>query len=481
MFGYDPSAVILCSESTWCSITHPIVASLTVFFVVLTGFAYTTLLERKFLAFFQQRSGPNRVGPGGVFQPVADGLKLIFKEDIIPSEAYKVVYYIAPILKTVPYILLFAVMPWGPMVNIPWFDGNWYRVLLGIADINVAILWLLAISSIATYGVVLAGWSSNNKYAMMGGLRASAQMISYELSLGLMIAVPVIIVGSMSIQDIILAQLDGPPILGWFIFQNPLAAGILAIALVAEVSRSPFDLPEAEQELTQGFLTEYSGMKFAIMMMGEYLGMIAISMIFVSLYLGGWGIGGGIIESMPLLAPVVMLTKIIAVLLLQIWVRATLPRFRYDRLMTFGWKVMLPLAFVAVAWTGISVVVGETTGSPIAYGLVSAAFFIVLVIAAALIFREDTEGRQLEPPSLADDPVVTGERKGVIPLLVDILGVPIYLLFQMWEKIGAGLMTARRRTAEELRDFSGAYSSPPPADDDTSGDEQPPAEAASGD
>ena len=478
MFGYDPSAVILCTESTWCSITQPILASLIVFFVVLTGFAYTTLLERKFLAFFQQRSGPNRVGPDGFLQPAADGLKLIFKEDIIPAEAYKVVYYIAPVIKTVPYILLFAVMPWGPMVDIPWFDGNWYRVLLGIADINVGILWLLAISSIATYGVVLAGWSSNNKYSMMGGLRASAQMISYELSLGLMIAIPVMIVGSMSIQDIIMAQLDGPPILGWFIFQNPLAAGILAIALVAEVSRSPFDLPEAEQELTQGFLTEYSGMKFAIMMMGEYLGMIAISMIFTCLYLGGWGIGGGIVASMPLLGPLVMIAKIIGLLVLQIWVRATLPRFRYDRLMSFGWKVMLPLAFIAVAWTGVSVVVGETTGSPIAYGLVSTVFFVVLVIGAALIFRDDSERRQVEVPSLANDPVVTGERKGIIPLLVDILGVPIYLLFQMWEKIGAGLMSARRRTAEELREFAGAYDSPP---DDDSGDEQPPAEAASGD
>lgn len=477
MFGYDPSAVILCSDSFWCSITHPILASLIVFFTVLTGFAYTTLLERKFLAFFQQRSGPNRVGPGGFLQPAADGLKLIFKEDIIPSEAYKVVYYIAPILKTVPYIILFAVLPWGPMVNIPWFDGNWYRVLLGIADVNVGILWLLAISSIATYGVVLAGWSSNNKYAMMGGLRASAQMISYELSLGLMIAVPVMIVGSMSIQDIIQYQLDGPPVLGWFIFQNPLAAGILAIALVAEVSRAPFDLPEAEQELTQGFLTEYSGMKFAIMMMAEYLGMIAISMIFVSLYLGGWGIGGGIVESMPLLAPLVMIGKIIAVLLLQIWVRATLPRFRYDRLMSFGWKVLLPLAFVAVAWTGISVVVGETTGSPIAYGIVSSIFFVLLVIGAFLIFREDSERRVVEPSTLADDPMVTGERKGLVPLLVDILGVPIYLLFQMWEKIGASITSARRRTAEELRDFSSTYS----ATDDDNTDEKPPAEAASGD
>jgi NADH-quinone oxidoreductase subunit H len=474
MFGYDPSAVVMCADSLWCSIAHPIAASLLVFFTVLTGFAYTTLLERKLIAYFQQRSGPNRVGPKGFLQPVADGLKLIFKEDIVPMEAYKAVYYLAPVLKVVPYLIVFAVIPWGPDVNIPWFDGNWYRIKLAIADINVAVLWLLAVTSLATYGVVLAGWSSNNKYAMMGGLRASAQMISYELSLGLAMAIPVMIVGSMSIQDIVQAQESAVPILGWFVFQNPLAAAILGIALLAEVSRSPFDLPEAEQELTQGYMTEYSGMKFAIFMMAEYLGMIGVSMIWVSLYFGGWGLGGNIVGSIPLLGPLVFIGKVIAVLMLMIWIRATLPRFRYDRLMSFGWKVLLPLAFVAVAWTGISVVVGETTGSPVAYGATVTAFGLVLVAGAYFIFRNRED--EYEPElSLANDPVVTGERQGVGPLLVDILGTAISLLYSIFDKLGPKFEQARTRTAEELRDFSQTFGTPKSNDDDEG---QRPPEAA---
>ncbi len=465
MFGYDPSTVIMCADSTWCSIIHPIIASLLIFFVVLTGFAYTTLLERKFIAYFQQRSGPNRVGPKGFLQPAADGLKLIFKEDIIPMEAYKAVYYIAPILKAVPYLIVFAVLPWGPDVNIPWFNGEWYRIKLGIADINVAVLYVLAVTSLPTYGVVLAGWSSNNKYAMMGGLRATAQMISYELSLGLAMAVPVMIVSSMSIQDIVQAQESAVPILGWFVFQNPLAAAILGIALLAEVSRSPFDLPEAEQELTQGYMTEYSGMKFAIFMMAEYLGMIAVAMVWVSLFFGGWGLGGNIVGSVPILGPLVMIGKIIAVLLLMVWIRATLPRFRYDRLMSFGWKVLLPLSFVAVAWTAISIVVGDSFQSPIAYGVSVVVFGLVLVAGAYFIFsnRED----EYEPESsLADDPVVTGERKGLVALAVDILGTPISLLYDIFDKLGPKLEQARTRTAEELRDFSQTFGSTKSDDDE---------------
>lgn len=478
MFGYDPSAVILCTDSTWCSIIHPIVASLIIFFLVLTGFAYTTLLERKFLAYFQQRTGPNRIGPGGFFQPVADGLKLIFKEDIIPAEAYKAVYYLAPILKVVPYIIVFAVLPWGPMVNIPWFDGNWYRVLLGIADVNVAVLWLLAITSLATYGVVLAGWSSNNKYAMMGGLRASAQMISYELSLGLTIAVPIMITGSMSVQEIIEAQETAVPVLGWFVFQNPLAAAILGVALLAEVSRSPFDLPEAEQELTQGYITEYSGMKFALFMMAEYLGMIAVSAIWVSLYFGGWGIGGNIVASAPLLGPLVMIGKIVVMLVGLIWVRATLPRFRYDRLMAFGWKVLLPLAFISVAWTAISLVVGDSAGSPLVYAITSGIFFVVLVVAAYFILN-DRDDRLAPETSLADDPVVTGERKGVMPVLIDALGTPISLLYGIFDKMGPRLQRAREGTVDTLRDFSKAYSGD--TSKQTDEDESKSSESASGD
>lgn len=458
MFGYDPYNVVLCSESAACAFWHPIVASLIIFFIVLTGFAYTTLLERKFIAFFQQRSGPNRVGPGGFLQPAADGLKLIFKEDIIPSEAYKSIYYLAPILKAVPILIVFAVLPWGPSLDIPWFNGEWYRIPLGIADVNVAVLWILAVTSIGTYGVVLAGWSSNNKYAMMGGLRASAQMISYELSLGLSMAIPIMIVESMSVNDIVMAQEAGPPILGWFVFQNPLAAAILGIALLAEVSRSPFDLPEAEQELTQGYMTEYSAMKFALFMMAEYLGMIAVSMVWVSLYFGGWGLGGGIVANAPILGPVVMLVKIILVLILMVWIRSTLPRFRYDRLMAFGWKVMLPLSFVAVAWTGVSLVVGDTFGTPVAYAVVSGIFFVVLLVGGIFVLRDDSP--QTSTRSLADDPMVTGEAKGFIPLGVELLGTLLAIPYQIFEKVGGKLVQGRNRTVTELREFSSRYGEP---------------------
>ena len=450
MFGYDPTNVILCSDSAACSFWHPIVFSAIVLFIVVTGFAYTTLLERKFIAFFQQR-----VGPGGFLQPAADGLKLIFKEDIIPEQAYKAVYYIAPVLKAVPVLVVGAVIPWGPPVNIPWFDGHWYRIPLHLADLNVGILWILAITSIGTYGVVLAGWSSNNKYAMLGGLRASAQMISYELSMGLTMAVPVMIVGSMSIGDIVAAQLDAPPILGWFVFQNPLAAGILMIALLAEVSRSPFDLPEAEQELTQGFMTEYSAMRFALFMMAEYLGMIAVSMVAVSLYFGGWGIGGGFIENAPLLAPLVFIGKVILFLIGMVWVRATLPRFRYDRLMMFGWKVMLPLSIVAVAWTGVAVVIGETASTPVQYAIASAVFVVIALIAGSLVLRR--ESTETPVRSLANDPMVTGERNSIAHILVEVLGWIIAIPYSLFDKTAAGLTSTRKNVARELRDFATHY------------------------
>ena len=256
--------VVDCRDDAGCSAVWPIVFAALFFFVVLTSFAYTTLLERRLIAFFQQRIGPNRVGPLGFLQPAADGVKLIFKEDFIPAGAYKWVYRMAPMIKTLPVLLLFGVIPIGPKIIVPWFAPSlgdvWYRVPLGLADPNVGLLWLLAITSLGTYGVVLAGWASNNKYAMLGGLRASAQMISYELSFGLALAVPIMLAGSMSLGDIMNSQVM---IWEWYVFQNPLAAAIVLIALLAETSRAPFDLPEAEQELTQGYQTEYSGMKFA--------------------------------------------------------------------------------------------------------------------------------------------------------------------------------------------------------------------------
>lgn len=416
---------VMCEAWYGCSVLQPIIYTVLFLLIVVTGFAYTTLLERKWIAFFQQRSGPNRVGPNGLLQPAADGVKLIFKEDIMPAKAYKVVYLLAPMLKVVPILIVMAVTPLGPRITIPWFDGNWYNIPLYVANINVGILWILAVTSIATYGIALAGWSSNNKYAMLGALRATAQMISYELSLGLAMVVPVMLAGSMSVVDIIEAQAGSP--LNWFVFQNPLAAAILLIALVAETNRAPFDLPEAEQELTAGFMTEYSGMKFAMFMMAEYLGMIGSSLIAMSLFFGGYHFF--LVESAPILGPLVMIGKVILCLLGFIWIRATLPRIRYDRLMTFGWKVMLPLSLLAVAWTTIAVVIGDAFG-PVGYAIISGVLFVLLIIGAYYAFFR-------KPAADADegdtefDPVITGERRGVgwvaLQAIGGLLAAPILL------------------------------------------------------
>ncbi|MDZ4770461.1 MAG: NADH-quinone oxidoreductase subunit NuoH [Chloroflexota bacterium] len=426
----NPNDVVICygADGRGCPIIHSVIYSLIFFFVVLTGFAYTTLLERKFISYFQQRIGPNRVGPFGLLQPLADGVKLIFKEDIIPSGADRPVYLLAPILKTVPAIIILAVVPLGPDLLIPWFDGMWYRVPLGLTDPNVGVLWLMAITSIGTYGVVLAGWSSNNKYAMIGGLRASAQMLSYELSLGLTMAVPILIVGSMSVGDIIRSQ---TMFYEWFIFQNPLAAGILAIALLAEISRAPFDLPEAEQELTQGFMTEYSGMKFAMFMMSEYLGMIAISVIVSALYLGGYNDGFGLVDTLPFLGPVVLIGKVILLMIGMVWVRATLPRIRYDRLMQFGWKILLPLALVAVFWSAIAVMIGDAFGNPVVYGVIAGAVFMVVLALGFAVLRRSGDLADKEP-ALADDPMITGDRQGPAWVGLQVLGALIAIPFALW-------------------------------------------------
>lgn len=424
----DPGAVIKCSTSSGCSTIYPIIYSLILVVVILTGFAYTTLWERKLLAWIQHRVGPNRTGPAGLLQPLADAIKLIFKEDVIPDRVDKVVYYLAPVIKVVPILIIVAVIPFGPDILVPWFDGNWYQVPLAVADVNVGVLYLLGVTSLATYGMVLAGWSSNNKYAMIGSLRASAQMISYELSLGLAMAVPVIIAGSMRMGDIIDAQRN---IWEWFVFQNPLAAGILVLTLFAEVSRAPFDLTEAEQELTAGYMTEYSGMKFAMFMMAEYVGMIAVSVIAVSLFFGGYHIIP--VDNVPILGPLFLILKVFIALSLFIWVRATLPRIRYDRLMALGWKVLLPLSLVAVAWTSIAVVLGEETQSSTAYGIVSLIFFLVIVVGGYFFLKgenQDADAVQ-DPVDLMNDPVVTGEPRSIGWVMLNLIGGLIAVPFLM--------------------------------------------------
>ena len=312
--------------------------------VLLTGFAYLTFYERKVLARIQVRIGPNRAGPGGWFQPLADGLKLIFKEELIPAQSYKLVFILAPIITVIPAFVILAVLPWGTSITL---FGR--EIPLYLTDINVGVLYIVSIASISIYGIVLAGWSSNNKYAMLGGLRSSAQMISYELALGLAFIGPILIAGSMSLVRIVEAQ---KPI--WFVVYQPIGALIFLIAVLAEVNRAPFDMPEAEQELTAGYHTEYSGLKFALFFMAEYIKMIAVSAIGATLFFGGFH--GPFVDRLPILGPLYLFIKILLLLFVMIWVRATLPRIRYDRLMAFGWKVMLPAALLNVMLTAFVVV-----------------------------------------------------------------------------------------------------------------------------
>lgn len=308
------------------------------------GFAYLTLYERRALARIQTRIGPNRAGPFGLLQPVADGIKLIFNEELIPDKADKLMFVLAPIITVFPAIVIWAVIPWGTSITV--FG---YEIPLYLADVDAGVLYLTAVASVAVYGIVIAGWASNNKYALLGGLRSSAQMVSYELALALSMLGPIMLAGSMSLVDIVEAQSNW-----WFAFKQPLAFIIFLIAALAEVNRAPFDMPEAEQELVAGYHSEYSGMKFALFFMAEYIKMIAVSAIAATLFLGGYKLP--FIELPAILGPVVMFVKIVILLFGMIWVRATLPRFRYDRLMAFGWKVLLPLSLLSVFVTAVIMV-----------------------------------------------------------------------------------------------------------------------------
>jgi len=310
------------------------------------GFAYLTLFERRAIARIQTRIGPNRAGPFGILQPVADGIKLIFNEELIPSQADKVLFVIAPIVTVFPSFVIWAVIPWGTSFNL---FGR--EIPLYLTDVNVGVLYLTAIASIAVYGIVLAGWSSNNKYALLGGLRSSAQMISYEIALGLSFLGPIMLTGSMSLVDIVEAQNDTI----WFFIPQIIGFVVFLLAGLAEINRAPFDMPEAEQELVAGYHSEYSGMKFALFFMAEYIKMIAISAIAVTLFLGGYNLP--FFDDIGGWGPLVFLAKVIIMLFGMIWVRATLPRFRYDRLMAFGWKILLPLALVNVFITAIFIVI----------------------------------------------------------------------------------------------------------------------------
>jgi NADH-quinone oxidoreductase subunit H len=340
----------------WTFILVSVIKSVITLFVLLTAVAYTVWLERKVVGHMQNRWGPTRVGPFGLLQPAADGIKFLFKEDLTPPHVYRPLYIAAPLIAVVCALTSISVIPIGN-----WFTLFGLHIPLEITDVNIGLLMILGVTSVGVYGVALAGWSSNNKYSLLGGLRASAQMVSYEIALGLSLVGVLIMAGSFSLREIVDSQ--GGVFWGfiprWNIFHGQfIGFFIYLMAAYAETNRIPFDLPEAETELVAGYHTEYSAMKFAMFFMAEYANMITVACLATLLFFGGWHgpiFGPAILQ---VLLPVFwFVAKVFAFLFLYIWVRGTLPRFRYDQLMSFGWKFLLPLALanlvataVAVAW-----------------------------------------------------------------------------------------------------------------------------------
>ena len=326
-----------------------VVKVLVVFAATMLGVLVMIYAERRVSAFMQDGVGPNRVGPKGVLQPIADGIKFLMKEDLVPERVDKPIFILAPAILLIPALMTFAVIPFGSSINL---FGR--EIALQVADVNVGILYVLALTSISVYGIVLAGWSSNNKYSLLGGLRSSAQLISYELAMGLAVVSIILLAGSLRLNDIITDQQGS--FFSWNIFRQPLAFLIFLIAVYAETNRLPFDLSEAEQELVGGYHTEYSSMKFAMFFMAEYANMITAAALTVTLFFGGWDVPlldeGSLGLFGTLLSVLSFILKMSFFLFLFIWVRWTFPRFRYDQLMRLGWKVMLPLALFNIFLTG---------------------------------------------------------------------------------------------------------------------------------
>ena len=330
------------------------VAITVVFVVVLLVVAYTVLAERRVLGFIQGRLGPNRVGYGGVLQPFADLLKFILKEDIVPDKSTRFIYLLAPIIATMAALMTMIVYPFGPDTRIPFTS---ITIPLVVARFDIGLLYVLGITSVGVYGIMLAGWSSNNKYSLMGGLRSSAQMISYELALGLSLIGVIMLAGTLDLAQIVEQQSSGV----WYFLLQPLGFVIYLIAAIAETNRVPFDLPEAETELVAGFHTEYSAMKFALFFLAEYINMFTVSMLATTLFFGGWNVPFLHYAVAPgsflfgLISALGFLVKICLFLFFYIWIRGTLPRFRFDQLMNFGWKFLLPVALLNIFLTATGI------------------------------------------------------------------------------------------------------------------------------
>ena len=310
-----------------------IIKILIVVSIMMGHVAYVVYFERKVIGHMQARMGPMRVGPHGLLQPIADGVKLFFKEDVMPLSVDKPIFYIAPVISVMAVLASLAVIPF-------WENFT-------IVNLNIGLLYILALSSVAAYGIILAGWASNSKYSFLGGLRASAQVISYEIAMGLSLVPVMMMAGSANLVDIVNAQSGWP-----FMFSQPLAFFVFLVAAVAETNRAPFDLPEAETELVAGYITEYSGIRFGLFFVAEYAGMFIMSSIVTVCFLGGWhGPDFWFLSHVPNLLWFIL--KVYALIFFYFWIRATLPRYRYDQLMSLGWKLFIPLALANIVITGI--------------------------------------------------------------------------------------------------------------------------------
>ncbi len=347
--------VLTLSQTPWLFTGVMLVKIIVAFVATLLIVAYATYAERKIIGRMQTRMGPNMTGPKGLLQPIADGLKLFFKEDIIPAKAHWFAFIIAPIMILVPAFVSIVVIPFGGDLHFT-YDDILYAVPMQITDLNIGVLFIVAMAGLGVYGIVLAGLASNSKYSLLGGIRSTAQMISYELAAGLSIVAIFMLAETLSMRGIVEAQAQ--PFWGiealsflpnWYIFSQPLAFGLFVIGSMAEINRTPFDLPEAETELVSGFCTEYSAMKYALFFMAEYANMITVSAIATTLFLGG---PGGLFYGW-----INFLIKVFAFMFFFIWIRATFPRLRYDQLMFLGWKVLLPLSLANIVITAIAILI----------------------------------------------------------------------------------------------------------------------------
>ncbi len=393
---YDP--IVPVTALPWLIFT--IVKMIIVFTVLMVGVAMLTLAERKISAWIQDRIGPNRTGYGGLLQPAADGLKNIMKEETYPDAAYTPLFILAPMLSFIPALITFAVIPFAAPLST-----RWGLVEMSVADLPIGFLYIIAISSLGVYGIVLAGWSSNNKYSLLGGLRSSAQMISYEISMGMAAVSVLLLSGNVSLQAIVQQQQS----MGWNVFPLLIGFFIFCVASFAETNRLPFDMPEAESELIAGYHTEYSSMKFSMFFIAEYSNMVTASALMVTLFFGGWDIPGTQWDNLPpwtvikfLLTLAFFFAKLLFFLFLYMWIRWTLPRFRYDQLMSLGWKFMLPLALGYIVITGGAVLVLDMLGVPrgVQWFGVSpfwAALGVLNLVLAALVFVILDRGRIISP------------------------------------------------------------------------------------